>query len=402
MTPSIAKLRIGLVYGDYPPNPPARIDGGSDFLRRLAEGLVARGHEVTAIVSSRADRPHPFVAESGVRIEPVIRDWTLRGALSGQLRAVRSVLNENSIDVVHLIYPDPFLRYGSDSYHLPFLLKPGTGKPLVVTFFGFGVTGAGIVAKTGLLGLFAAADRIVITDADLLARFKRTLPWWAGKARGGLVGSIAEARYPTWSYQALGDRKVAVGLQPARRYVGFFGFWSPDKGLENLFEAVKQLRRAGQDVVLVLIGGRAPAVRLEHEHALLRLAAKLGIAEAVIDTGALSSEEVARHMVAMDVCALPFKVNPLGRSSLALALELGVPTVVTRPAGEGAALLTGLELLETPDPDRIVAAITRLLEDPAAQRATAAAAAHAARHWSWDAIVGQYSALYDELAGHRR
>jgi glycosyltransferase involved in cell wall biosynthesis len=143
-------------------------------------------------------------------------------------------------------------------------------------------------------------------------------------------------------------------------------------------------------------------VRLEHEHALLRLAAKLGIAEAVIDTGALSSEEVARHMVAMDVCALPFKVNPLGRSSLALALELGVPTVVTRPAGEGVALLTGLDLLETPDPDRIASAVIRLLDDPAALRANAEAATRAARHWSWDAIVGEYEALYAEVVARPR
>jgi glycosyltransferase involved in cell wall biosynthesis len=76
--------------------------------------------------------------------------------------------------------------------------------------------------------------------------------------------------------------------------------------------------------------------------------------------------------------------------------------VVTRPAGEGVALLTGLDLLETPDPDRIASAVIRLLDDPAALRANAEAAARAAQHWSWDAIVGQYSALYDELAGHRR
>jgi glycosyltransferase involved in cell wall biosynthesis len=388
---------VALVYGDYPPNPAARIDGGSDFLRHLAEGLVERGHDVTAIVSSRDDRPRPYTSPAGVRVEPLIQDWRLRAAFGGELKALRKVVRDNRVDIVHLIYPDPFLRYGSDTYHLPFLLKSGTGKPLLVTFFGFGVTGSSLVDRVGLFSLFVAADRVVITDADLLTRFKRSLPWWAAKARGGLVGSIAEEGSPAWSNDALGERKLAVGLRPAQRYIGFFGFWSPDKGLEDLFEAVLRLRRAGQGVSLVLIGGRAPEVRLEHERRLLGLATKLGIADAVIDTGALSSEDVVRYMVAMDVCALPFKVNPLGRSSLALALELGMPTVVTRPYGDGAALLNGLSLLDATDPDHIAAAIARLLDDPAAQRATAGAAVQAARHWSWDAIVNEYEILYAEI-----
>lgn len=398
MTPPTDKHRIGLVYGDYPPNPPGRSDGGSDFLQRLAEGLVARGNAVTAIVSSRDDRPAPFTSQAGVHVAPVIRDWTLRGAAGGQLSALRKVLDDGRIDVVHLIYPDPFLRYGTDSYHLPFLLKPATRRPLVVTFFGFGVTGASLVAKAGLVSLFAAADRVVITDAELLRRFRRTLPWWRAKARPGLVGSIVEADSPTWSQQALAERKVATGLRADQRHVGFFGFWSPDKGLENLLEAHRLLREGGLDVMLVLIGGRAESMRFDYERGVMRLAKKLGIADSVIQTGPLSSQEVARHMVAMDVCALPFKVNPLGRSSLALALSLRVPTVVSQPPGADARLLAGLPLLKSLDPAWIAGSIAALLDDPSAQLAASEAASRAAHHWSWEAIVDQYTALYGEVA----
>jgi glycosyltransferase involved in cell wall biosynthesis len=397
-----AEPRIALVYGDYPPSPPNRVDGGADFLSHLAEGLVARGHAVTAIVSRREDRPASLVTEGGVRIAPVIRDWSLRGAFRGGLVDLRRVLKEDQIDVVHLVYPDPYLRYGTDSYHLPFLLKAASGRPLVVTFFGFGVTGSGLIAKAGLPTLFATANRIVITDPDLLRRFQHRLPWWAGKARGGLVGSISPGGSPIWSLGALPERRVAIGLRPDRRYVGFFGFWSPDKGLDELLEAIRRLRQKGEDVVLVLVGGRAPEVRFEHERRVIRLAEELGIAQSVIDTGPLAPDEVARHMVAMDLCALPFKVNPIGRSSLALSLTLGVPTVVTRPPGESGSLLSGLELLESSDPDAIATAIARLLDDPEAQLAAGAAAASAARHWSWDAIVGNYHALYHELAARGR
>jgi glycosyltransferase involved in cell wall biosynthesis len=332
-----------------------------------------------------------------VHVTPTIESWKLRRAWRGPLPALRKALDEDRIDIVHLIYPDPYLRYHSDSYHLPFLLKLASSRPLVVTFFGFGVTGASLVTKAGLLSLFAAADRLVITDADLLRRFRRNLPWWSQKAQGGVVGSIAAPSSATWSEDALVGRKVALGLRPDQRHVGFFGFWSPDKGIENLLEAVQRLRRAGQDVVLALIGGRAPSDRIESEQALLRLAGELGIAESVIDTGPLEPEDVARYMVAMDMCALPFKVNPLGRSSLALALSLGVPTVVTRPPDDGARLLSGLALLESPEPTQIAAAIERLLPDRIALRAASQAALAAAGHWSWETIVDEYEALYAEL-----
>jgi glycosyltransferase involved in cell wall biosynthesis len=104
----------------------------------------------------------------------------------------------------------------------------------------------------------------------------------------------------------------------------------------------------------------------------------------------------------MDACALPFKANPLGRSSLALALGLGVPTVVTRPPAEDAGLLSGLPLLDPPEAPQIVTSIAGLLDDPDAQRAAGEAAKAAARYWSWDAIVDDHEALYAELGARRQ
>jgi D-inositol-3-phosphate glycosyltransferase len=143
-------------------------------------------------------------------------------------------------------------------------------------------------------------------------------------------------------------------------------------------------------------------MRFEYERGVMRLAGQLGLADSVIETGPLSSAEVARYMVALDVCALPFKVNPLGRSSLALALALGVPTVVTRPPEEDARLLDGLALLDSVEPATIAAAIAVLLDDPSAQEAVAKAAERAAKNWSWDSIVSRYADLYGEVLRRQR
>lgn len=394
----MSPVHICLVYGDYPPKPAGNVDGGADFVGILADQLRARGFAVTALVSRRDDRTMPFVTSSGVRVLPLVSDWTLRAAATGELSAVRRALREAGVDVVHLVYPDPYLRYGSDSFHLPFALKLAGARRLVVTFFGFGLTGASVVTKAGLLSLFASADRIVITDHALLRRFRRTFAFWSGKTRGGLVGSIAHEATERWTLEALPARRRALHLSEQERLVGFFGFWSPDKGLEDLLSAVRLLNSEGPAVKLMLVGGRESTLRTDYENTIAVLIRELALQASVIDTGPLPAEEVARYLLAADVCVLPFRVNPLGRSSLAIALGLSLPTIVTRPpAGEH--LLRGLTLVEAREPEGIAAAIRAVLASTAAQSRASACAAEAAVHWSWKTITDAYVADYEALRG---
>lgn len=384
------------MYGDYPPKPEGTSDGGADFLQNLAERLVARGFVVTVVVSRREDRRASYVTEAGVRIVPLVEDWSLRGAMRGQLASLRRTLKEVKADVVHLIYPDPYLRYGGDSYHLPFLLKLAGAKRLVTTFFGFGVTGASVVTKFGLLVLFASTDRVVITDLALATRFKRVMPFWAGKARSGSVGSIGSGTSDKWTASTLARRQAEIGTVGGERVLGFFGFWTPDKGLEDLLAAMGRLVASRENVRLLLIGGRETAHRTDYETRIRNLVVELGIQGSVKETGPLPPEEVARYLLALDVCVLPFRANPLGRSSLATALTLGVPTIVSRPT-EGEELLPGFVFVDPGDATGIATAIRSVLADPALQAELGRAAATASIYWSWDAVVDAYAADYERV-----
>jgi glycosyltransferase involved in cell wall biosynthesis len=327
----------------------------------------------------------------------LIEDWSLGAALRGELQHLNEALRLEPADVVHLIYPDPYLRYGSDSYHLPFLLKFAGARRLVVTFFGFAVTRSSLVTKLGLLGLFATADRIVVTDLALHKRFQRTFPFWAGKSRAGFVGGIAGKAGPKWSATALERQRAELTLHGSDRLIGFFGFWSADKGLEDLIGAVRLLRDAGENVKLILIGGREVALRTDYERTIGVLIRELGLQDAVIETGPLSADDVTRYLLALDVCVLPFRVNPLGRSSLAIALTLGVPTVVSRPI-VGQEVLQGLVQIEPRDPKGLAAAIRSVLADPAAQTHAGEAGAAVSAHWSWDSITEAYLADYQKVS----
>src|SRR5690242_20975857 len=55
--------------------------------------------------------------------------------------------------------------------------------------------------------------------------------------------------------------------------------------------------------------------RFAYEQGIIEMAERIGISKSVAETGPLTPDEAARHLVAIDVCVLPFKVNPLGRSS---------------------------------------------------------------------------------------
>jgi glycosyltransferase involved in cell wall biosynthesis len=386
-------MRVCIVYGDYPPKPPGTNDGGADFVAELANRLARRGVGVSVIVSRRPDRLLPYVTRTGVQILPLIEDWGLGAAVRGQSHVLRNGLRSVDADVVHLVYPDPYLRYGTDSYHLPFLLKFAGAKRLVVTFFGFAVTGGSVVTKLGPIALFITANKVIITDQALHRRFQRSFPFWAHKSRVGFVGSIAnsEAR---WSVDELGRRRADVGLDPSDRLAGFFGFWSPDKGLEELIQAIRLLRTSGEMVKLVLIGGREESLRTTYEQSVSTLLQDLR--GSVVETGPLSARDVARYLLAMDLCVLPFRINPLGRSSLAIALTLGVPTVVSRPR-VGAEFLRGLAQFEPGDHLDLMRAIRSVLTDRAVQVHVGAAATAAAAHWSWDSIIEAYLADYREV-----
>ncbi len=111
--------------------------------------------------------------------------------------------------------------------------------------------------------------------------------------------------------------------------VGYFGHLDFTRGVDLLFESVRRLRRTA-DVRLVMIGAGGEERYSEYR----QLATAYGIAEATTWTGYLPSKEVANVLANIDVCVLPYRRNSLGRSALAAALTVGVPTVLAgTPAG---------------------------------------------------------------------
>ena len=106
-------LRIALVTTFYPP---FHFGGDAIFLRRLAHGLVRRGHNVEVIhdvdafkLLHRGEMPQPAVEPEGVVTHPLQSHWGSMSCLATQQtgrpvvhgRRIRQILEHGRFDVIH-------------------------------------------------------------------------------------------------------------------------------------------------------------------------------------------------------------------------------------------------------------------------------------------------------------
>jgi glycosyltransferase involved in cell wall biosynthesis len=143
-----------------------------------------------------------------------------------------------------------------------------------------------------------------------------------------------------------------------------------------------------------MIGG-ADSARYETYRA---LGDRLGLGDAVRWTPYLGAGEAAETISALDLCVLPYRRNSLGRSALAAALTLGVPTVLAGTPERIEPLVAGrdVELVHPGDPDGLARTLQRLVDDEDARARLREGARTAARHFAWPRIAEAALAMYAE------
>ena len=381
--------RVALCFGTYPPER----NGGSDFVARLAESLVALGAEPHVITS--ADGTPASTVEAGVVVHRVVRDWSLGRTGRAELRQANRVLRETAAEVVHVLFPDSVLQ---ERYRLPALL--GLGRiPLVATWWNLGLGRLSPLAIRAESAALLSRARVLSAHNPVSLRFlsrialRRPVEWLP-------VGNNMVHSGPRVSRD---EARRLLELEPDVEWLGYFGQLDPTRGVEDLFAALAALRRR-RDVRLVMIGSAGRRERYEEEpasaaylDAVLRLPGALGIDGAVRWTDYLSDEDVVRHLLAVDLCVLPYRRNSIGRSALATALETGTATVI---AGNDAGIepLRAHEhvaLVPPASPEHLCDAIAGLLEDDGARRRLEHGARAAARYFSWPYVAERALAIYE-------
>ena len=188
------------------------------------------------------------------------------------------------------------------------------------------------------------------------------------------------------------ELRAELRLAPGAPVVGTVGNLRPVKDYPTLVRAFARARQRVSDAVLVFVGDGGERPKLE------ALAAELGIADAVRFAGDRS--DVPRLLRLFDVFALSSQTEGISIALLE-AMASGLPAVVTDTGGNPEVVAEGHtgHLVPVGDADRLGDALAGLLSDPGRQRAWGAAARErVVADFSFERMLREYEALYDQLA----
>lgn len=170
----------------------------------------------------------------------------------------------------------------------------------------------------------------------------------------------------------------------------------PRKGQDMLIRALPQLRRRVDGAVLVIVGGGP-----YREH-LQALAAEHGVADHVVFTGGVPTDELPAHYALGDVFAMPCRTRGAGLDVEGLGIVFleasatGVPVVAGNSGGAPETVVDGRTgtVVDGRDLDQIIDAIGDLLADPARSAAVGAAGRDwVCARWQWPRLATRMSEL---------
>jgi phosphatidylinositol alpha-1,6-mannosyltransferase len=249
---------------------------------------------------------------------------------------------------------------------------------------------AGVVRRVGArvdvltyLGEYTRAriaSALAPEDRDKLVRLTPGVD--EGTYRPDVDGSSIRARHD------LGERPVVLCVSRLM----------PRKGQDTLIRVLPELCRAVPGVALLLVGGGPYRDRL------VKLAAGLGVADAVVFTGSVPAAELPLHYAASDVFAMPCRTRNRGLDVEGLGIvyleasATGLPVVAGDSGGAPDAVREGETGYVVPgrDVQALTDRLTELLLDPAlAARLGRAGRAWVEQDWRWDVVAARLGHLLD-------
>ncbi len=177
-------------------------------------------------------------------------------------------------------------------------------------------------------------------------------------------------------------------LDPAKKYLLFFGFIRKYKGLDLLLEAMADERIRASGIEL-LVAGEYYEDRKQYEE----LIARHGLEESVRRfTDFIPNEEVRYFFSAADLVVQPYR-SATQSGITQIAYHFGKPMVVTDVGGLAEAVPDGkVGFVAQPDPTSIATAILRYFE-PGALPELGRHLEEEKQRYSWDTFIGKLFSL---------
>jgi glycosyltransferase involved in cell wall biosynthesis len=393
-------MRIAMVSEHASPLAPiGGVDSGGQnvHVESLARALARAGHDVTVHTRrDSAELPDRIRIADGVLVEhldagpaaPVPRDELL--PFVGQLGSeLADRFAADPPDLVHAHFWMSGLAALSATRDLE--------VPVVQTFHALGVTKRRFQGRQDTSppvrvrmerALARDVDRVVATCTDEVGELVRL-----GAARKRITvvpsGVDVDQFSPDGPVAERGDRPRVLCI----------GRLVPRKGFDTVIRALVGVPEAE----LIIAGGPAADELAGDPEAarLTRLAERFGVADRVRLVGAVARPDVPALLRSADLVVCTPWYEPFGIVPLE-AMACGVPVVASAVGGFLDTVVDGATgtLVPPRRPDRLAAAMRRLLAEPFWREAYGTAGVDRARsRYSWDRIATATLAVYEDLLG---
>ncbi|MFZ1550890.1 MAG: glycosyltransferase family 4 protein [Anaerolineae bacterium] len=400
-------MTILLLTGEFPPQQ----GGVGDYSNLLAQALIAQGQRVEIMTTrpAAADVQAPAAADALRPAVTVARwDWSAWSAVVAAIRQIQPA-------VVLIQYQTAAFGLHPAVNLLPgwLRLRLGRRRPRLITTF-HDLKFPYLFPKAGPLRLAAVRYLARQRDAAVATNMEdwQTLRQWGMPAQEDAApGHPCSAMIPIGSNIACAPPAAferdawrgAWGLGHNDWLLCYFGFLNASKGGEALIACLARLVQEGRPAHLVMIGGQVgssdPTNQSYLEHVRRRIA-ELGLQGRVHWTGFVSADEVSAHLLAADVCVLPYQ-DGAGRSrgSLMAGLAHGLPIVTTQPAAPLPGFSDGVNVYFTPtaSAETLAAAVSDIMTNPVLRGQLASGARTLSQQFTWPAIAGQHLRLIESL-----
>lgn len=374
-------MHILYIYKDYYPV----LGGIENHLRVLAEGLVARGHQVTVLVTSTGRR-NEYTTSGNLTIIKAARLVHL-ASTPLSLQIFRHARRLKQIDVIDLHFPYP-------PGDIVAQLVPHR-PPLVVTYH------SDIVRQQTLLRAYTPLLRQTLARAQRIAvaspAYSMTSPWVSRHLDRCVVVpyGIDTQRFDSWNPDIVTKLRTRCGGAPILLFVGHLRYY---KGLSFLIAALKHLRMPAH---LFIVGSGGEQSRLEKQIVEADLAGRVHL------LGEVSDAELPAIYRAADLFVLPSHLRSEAFGIVQLEAQVaGLPIVCTE-LGTGTSFVTqhGITGLVVPpaDPLALARAIDLLLANPdLARRMGAAGRMRAIQEFSHSRMIERKEAIYQAILREER
>ncbi|MGB3903810.1 MAG: glycosyltransferase family 4 protein [Anaerolineae bacterium] len=325
-------MRVLLVPNSYPP----QIGGLEIAVSNIARELAARGHRVIVVTTSPSVRPSTTEETHAVRVYrlPLALPRLVFRAGKGKLAhsLVRILFSPvlaplclwEFVRIIKRERPDIVnLHYIADNALYVLAAQRFAEFKLVVNLHGNDIERhsqrswpSRWLTRTAL----HRADMVLSNSAHILAQAERIVP--AVQSNSAVVGNGVHPEY----------FKTRERFQHDRPYILSIGNFGEKKGFDILLHAFAQVLREQPGVDLIMAGDGHERGRCQ------RLAAQLGLGNAVVFLGRVDHSEVPALLNGCELFVLPSRLEPFGivvleamaaGRSIVAARVGGVPEIIT-------------------------------------------------------------------------